>query len=196
MSAILFMDTETTGLSLLDDIWEFGAIRREGDGTETEHHLFIQHDPDGCRQLSESFLADHNRRFPKSGCASWHESVYSRMDAAHYIHGLVSDRPHIVGAVPNFDTERLALLLERHGCRWGGHYHLIDAENLAVGYLAGFAQHGHAEGITDLITPPWDSDDLSRAIGVEPAGEGERHTAMGDARWVMRIYDAVMGGAR
>ena len=28
---LVFMDTETTGLSLADDIWEFAAIRREGD---------------------------------------------------------------------------------------------------------------------------------------------------------------------
>ena len=26
---LVFMDTETTGLSLADDIWEFAAIRRE-----------------------------------------------------------------------------------------------------------------------------------------------------------------------
>lgn len=25
--------------------------------------------------------------------------------------------------------------------------------------------------------------------------EGDRHTALGDARWAMRIYDAVMGAS-
>lgn len=42
---------------------------------------------------------------------------------------------------------------------------------------------------------PWRSDELSRLIGVEPPGEAERHTALGDARWAARAWDAVMGGA-
>jgi hypothetical protein len=33
------------------------------------------------------------------------------------------------------------------------------------------------------------------ALGVESASEDERHTAMGDVRWVMRMYDAIMGSA-
>jgi hypothetical protein len=34
---------------------------------------------------------------------------------------------------------------------------------------------------------------LSFAVGVEPPRVGERHTAMGDARWAMRLYDAITG---
>jgi hypothetical protein len=59
----------------------------------------------------------------------------------------------------------------------------VDVENLAVGYLA---------GIGSVFTPPWNSDRLSEALGLEPVDESERHTALGDARWAMRIYDAVM----
>lgn len=36
--------------------------------------------------------------------------------------------------------------------------------------------------------------DLARAVGVEPPTD-ERHTAMGDARWAMAVYDAITGGA-
>jgi hypothetical protein len=103
---------------------------------------------------------------------------------------LFQDQPHVVGAVPNFDTERLALLLRRHGYEPGWHYHLIDVENLAVGYA-----YGQAAGLGELeIGLPWDSDELSRLVGVEPPGEGELHTALGDARWAMRLYDAIVGG--
>ncbi|HTE66667.1 MAG TPA: hypothetical protein VK736_10485, partial [Candidatus Binatia bacterium] len=77
------------------------------------------------------------------------------------------------------------------------HYHLIDVEALAVGWLSGLrSETTLATGAYAGFVPslPWDSDDLSRACGVEPASEAERHTALGDARWAMRLYDAIVGG--
>src|SRR4051794_7266349 len=100
MSALVFMDTETTGLSLEDDIWEFAAIRREEDGTEVALHLFIQHDPEKCMRLPEPFASDHHARFGKEGSVK-------PASAAAAIATMFVDRPHVVGAVPNFDTERL-----------------------------------------------------------------------------------------
>jgi hypothetical protein len=107
---------------------------------------------------------------------------------------------HVVGAVPSFDTHVLDGLLRGHGLIPAWHYHLIDVEVLAVGYLAGRGvkigstvvdKHGN----TRLRTPPYSSDELTEALGVESAAEHERHTAMGDVRWVMRMYDAIMGSA-
>jgi hypothetical protein len=185
VTTLIFMDTETTGLSLDDDIWEFAAIRREADGTETEHHLFIEHDRSKCAELPDSFLADHRARWDESGAVS-------QLSAANYIHDLALDRPHIVGAVPNFDTERLAKLLARFGKTWSGHYHLIDVENLAVGYLHGLTTvPGYGSGAH--LPLPWDSDAISRACGVEPPTD-KRHTAMGDAKWARALYDAVTHG--
>lgn len=186
---LIFLDTETTGLSLNDDIWEFAAIRRETDGTETEHHYFIEHEITKCRRLPESFLADHEKRFPATHNGKWHPDVIPTWKFAQHVQDLTADRPHIVGAVPNFDTERLAKLLRSFDIEPGWHYHLIDVENLAVGYLAA------TPDLRGLVSLPWDSDEISRAVGVEPPGEGERHTAMGDARWAMRLYDAITGGA-
>ena len=185
MSATLvFMDTETTGLSIDDDIWEFAAIRRDPDGYEAEFHIFIEHDRKRCANLPLAFRDDHYARYRDHG-------QYTRSQAASYIADIFRNgKPHVVGAVPNFDTERIARLLTAEARPIGWHYHLIDVENLAVGYLAG-AQSVHRS--TDIITPPWKSDDLAAALGVTIT-EDERHTAMGDARWAMRIYDAVMTG--
>ena len=80
------------------------------------------------------------------------------------------------------------------------HYHLIDTEALAVGYLHGINSHGHssvtcAENcIDDNMLPglPWKSDDLSAALGIT-VSEEDRHTALGDAKWARAIYDAVTG---
>jgi hypothetical protein len=56
----------------------------------------------------------------------------------------------------------------------------------------------HPPGEDDVDPPslPWDSDALSRLCGVDPPGEVERHTALGDARWAMRLYDAIVGAPR
>lgn len=187
IAPLVFMDTETTGLSLDDDIWEFAGIRRHPDGREIELHLFIDHDREKCARLPEAFYADHRHRYRHVDSVP--QEVAARKISRFLAPDAEEGRAHIVGAVPNFDTERLALLLDEHGYPTGWHYHLVDVENLAVGWLAGQADanNGH-------LTPalPWDSDEISRAVGVEPPTD-ERHTAMGDARWARAIYDRVMG---
>jgi hypothetical protein len=94
---------------------------------------------------------------------------------------------HLVGAVPNFDTEVFDPLLRAHGLAPAWYYHLQDVETLAVGYLL-----GQGKPAPEL---PWKSDELMAEIGVEPPAEDERHTALGDARWAKRAYDVIMGGA-
>ena len=81
------------------------------------------------------------------------------------------------------------------------HYHLIDVEALAVGYLAGRGwplDHwgdpgGETARMFDPRNLPWKSDDLSAALGIRITDD-DRHTALGDARWARAIYDAVMNG--
>lgn len=187
---IVALDCETTGLDpVMDDIWEFAGIRREVDGTERELHLFIEHDVERCALLPPSFRADHGRRWPGDPGL-----VTPLPDAAFLIDTLLRGDPgtppaHIVGAVPNFDTERLSLFLRNYGESKPGpdwrdpwHYHLVDIENLAVGWLRG--------QFPDIpLDPPWDSDLLSQAVGVPVE---DRHQAMADARWALAIYDRVM----
>jgi DNA polymerase III epsilon subunit-like protein len=173
MTALVFMDTETTGLALTDDIWEFAGIRREEDGSQTELHLFIEHDVTKCHNLPPSFHADHGARWDQG-------KAVSPGRAAHDIGDFMAGA-HIVGAVPNFDTERISLLLRRLGYKPQWHYHLIDVENLAVGFLARAGTK---------VSLPWDSDELSTKLGIDPPTDA-RHTAMGDALWAMAIYDRV-----
>lgn len=190
---LVFLDTETTGLSLDDDVWEIAAIKRifdaDGNVQERELHLFLEHDPAKCSNLPERFLKDHMRRFPAmTHSGRWSGEVVPRETAAVVVQRF-TDGAHIVGAVPNFDTERLAKLIRDHGKSWqppAWHYHLIDVENLALGWLA-------AKGIAFPL--PWRSDDLAALCGIPPVDEADRHTAMGDARWVRDWYDAIMGDA-
>jgi len=196
MSAPLaFIDTETDGVHPDRKVWEVAIIRREPDtdtspGKQTEWSTFVEidlstADPFGLRvgrfydrHPLGLHLATGRSKVP--GTVMPRDEVATKV--AQLTHGA-----HLVGAVPNFDAEVLAPLLRSHGLTPAWHYHLVDVENLAVGWLAGQGKP---------VSPPWSSTELTEAAGVEPAAEEERHTALGDARWAMRLYDAIIGGSR
>ena len=94
---------------------------------------------------------------------------------------------HLIGAVPNFDAEVLGNRMRANSICPSWHYHLQDFETLIVGYLCGQGKSAPPF--------PWKSDELSRLVGVEPPGDDDRHTALGDARWVLRAWDAITGDA-
>ncbi|MFD3594386.1 hypothetical protein ACFWU5_16805 [Nocardia sp. NPDC058640] len=219
---IVFLDTETDGLHPGRKVWEVAMIRRD-DAGERAIQFFVDIDLD----TADPFGLKVGRFYDRHPVGQWLSrpgdlSPYT-LDrplpgddglnmvlpylaaelVARWTHGA-----HIVGAVPNFDTEVLGNLLRENGLTPNWHYHLIDVENLAVGYLAGLRASGRLdtpdgeESLEDkalrldrlaAIAPPWKSDNLSRLLDVEPPSEAERHTAMGDACWAMRLYDKITG---
>lgn len=199
MTALCFIDTETTGVHPNRQVWEIAMIRREEGIEDRELSFFVdvdlsEADPFGL-SVGRFYERHPHGQFLSSQSAP--KRAVSRAQAAERVatwtHGA-----HLVGAVPNFDAETLAPLLRAHGMIPAWHYHLIDVEALAVGFLAGLAAAPIQiieTGRPQPVALPWNSDDLSRACGVEPASEEERHTALGDARWAMRLYDAIVDPA-
>jgi hypothetical protein len=196
-SPLCFLDTETTGVHPGRLAWEFAAIRREPNGDQTEHHMFIEielddADPFGLRvgRFYERhpvgrYLSGLDEKDPTdptilTGPAS-RPPLLSPYAAAQRI-ARITHGAHIVGAVPNFDTETLAALLRNQGLTPAWHYHVICVETLIVGQLA-------ARG--ESVAPPWSSNDLSTKMGVV-VEKCDRHTALGDAQWARDLYDAVM----
>lgn len=203
MTPICFADTETDGVHPGRKPWEIALIRRDEHG-EREVSFFVDID----LSTADSFGLRVGRFYDRhpwgrviagldngDPVASWADPNFkTQLDAARLVaqwtHGT-----HLVGAVPNFDAEVFDRLLRAHGLCPGWHYHLIDVEALAVGYAAGAGKEVvYADGSRGPLRPPWKSDSLMQVIGVESPTEEERHTALGDARWAMRAYDAVMGG--
>lgn len=207
---IVFLDTETDGVHPDREVWEIAMIRRD-DAGQRETAFFVDidlstADPFGLKV--GRFYERHPLGMHLSGADPGEEPYTSEtfgsrpdgyhgrrraaLEVARWTHGA-----HIIGAVPNFDTEVLANLLRDNGLTPSWHYHLIDIEALAAGSVAGRWAQGRSDGNPSEPGPfdfglPWKSDDLSRACGVEPPSEEERHTALGDARWAMRLYDAVI----
>ena len=195
MSGLAFIDTETTGLDpVLNPIWDIAVILPDGPH-EGEHCWQVRlpldlpvvgddDEPPSVPYMTEWVLEN-------TGFRDRYADPSVVMDnpgrAIERFAELVDGR-HLVGAVPSFDEERLrAMYMEHVGVttRMPWHYHLIDVEALAVGFCA-------ARGY--FLDLPWDSQELGASLGVDPTPESERHTALGDARWARRMYEAVAAG--
>ena len=195
---LAFVDLETTALDRdLLQVWEVALII-----DETEH---VWHLP-----------VDRSRADPKSLEMNGFVERYNNWDTP------AEDRPFLlaefaqefarltrgltlVGANPAFDERALWKLLRENGECPLWHYRSICVSALAAGWLAGVrhdaaelpsgepsdAQMEHEVNV-GIATPPWNSNDLSRAVGVDP-DDFDRHTALGDAKWARAVYEAVMG---
>ena len=198
MTRLVALDTETTGLDPdTEDVFEVAAV----DLASGHEDVWRVPPRDEVVAAMHPKAAEVNQYHYRTSVAGW---VWDDVDDALDDIFLWLDGAHIVGAVPDFDARHLASLFRRFGMeppRW--HYHLIDVEAMAVGWLHGCAAGisresgdevvGVAPSVVDDL--PWRSDDLSRWCGVEPPSDDERHTALGDARWVARLYRHLTGGA-
>lgn len=183
--SVCFVDCETTGLDPdRHEIWEVGLIADEGtaNGGWTERRWLLPVDLGRADPIALRIGGFHERHpqgddyEPVSGQLSRGESDAVGPFAQAFAR--LTRGAHLVGAVVSFDEERLRRLLRANGACPEWHYHLVDVEALAAGKLG--------------IRPPWNSETLSLAVGVDPA-EFARHAALGDARWAKAIYEAVIG---
>lgn len=197
---VAFVDTETTGLDPeTDHVWEIAVI------VDGEEHVWQQQLPGldfpdfgpDWSVVSDWVLENTRIKQDYNHIAAYDPSVSIDMFV-----NLVRGR-HIVGACPWFDSERLHRVSLAHNesrdLPW--HYHLIDVENLAIGYLTGLREgmilEGYPQDVADRDAPvpglPWSSTELSLALDVDPAQFEPKHSALADARWAKALYEAIMG---
>lgn len=182
---VCFIDTETLGLDAdVHPIWEVALI--DPDGQERTWQVRVTpRDIDLAHPIALE-IGRFAERYDETDAV---DPMLFCIEFEDLTRGC-----HLAGAVVSFDEERLRRMFWREGIKVGWHYHLIDVEALAVGWL-----RGYTDGQEERDEPyplPWKSDNLSREIGVEPPSEEERHTALGDARWAKRIYEKVMSDGR
>ena len=175
---VVFVDTETLGLDPdIHPIWEIGLILPDGE----EHEWKV-------RCTDREIALAHPKALEIGRFHERYRGAGSRASVAYALFHAIPPGAHLCGAVVSFDEERLRRLMWAEGLAPRWHYHLIDVETLAAGYL--HWRDLRADGFPPL-TLPWDSEEISRRVGVEP-DRFDRHTALGDARWAKAIYEAVV----
>lgn len=189
IATCVFLDTETTSLNESRRPWNIGLITRKPDGTETEEEIIIGEmdlslaDP---RALEIGHFWDRHPIFgdDRPGDHVW---IIDDEEAAacwliERIAPTKSGNVHIIGCVPSFDVQTLTAMMHRQGLCWPAHYHIIDAEAVAIGALA-------ARGIRTPL--PYTGEWLTEQLGLDTSKyEAGKHTALGDARWARDLYDA------
>lgn len=207
---IAFVDTETTSLHpTLRRAWEIGIIRRTPDGETTETLLQVSDvslkDADSTALRIGGFYDRYGRFLPGYKPANPYVGELELVELPEPVQWVTSEQAAgiverelagavVVGANPQFDTTTLEPLLRLHHLAPPWHYRPVCIEAVAYGYLVGLARGRDAE--LPGIPVPWKSDHLGQLLGVEAASDEDRHTALGDARWVMRMWDEMTGGAR
>lgn len=194
-----FVDTETTGLHPdLHEVWEFAAIKRDAEGIVSRLWFmlplerFENADPFALnigkfweryksRGTWEEFQIDNfgvatseKAPLPTNGEYVDDPWVAARM-IREFLHETV-----LVGNVISFDAERIGKFLRKWEQVPTWHYHILDIEPMIYGF---------AKAMGKTFSVPYKSSELTEWLEVpEPDGEN-RHTAMGDALWVMAQWD-------
>lgn len=183
MPNLVFLDTETTSLRPDRRAWEIATILRKPGEPDVEQSWFVEEaDLDlGNADLMSLKIGRYFDRHPEAragkdtmphAATRWEAGVLPEVEA-------ITRGAIIVGAVPNFDTEVLGRRMRKNGLCPSWHYHLVDVETLAAG--------------DKKLSPPWGFDGILAAYGLV-YDEADRHTALGDARMVRDLYDAILGG--
>ncbi|WP_102145674.1 hypothetical protein [Mycobacterium hubeiense] len=182
MRPVVFLDTETTRKDRDRRPWEIAMIRRDESG-EQELTIFIDTADLDLDNADPEALAvgGFHRRHPQCGAPlNPGARLCSGAEAAVLVWQWTK-KARVYGVVPSFDTECLDELLHRHELEWGWHFQPWDIAVLATGYLLG-----------RQLPLQRCAEATSLQCGVTPPTPEQRHTAMGDARWVARWYDHLM----
>ncbi len=195
MTKIVFADVETTGTDpARHHLWELALIVREvkidpattaDTWTDTEYLWQIRPDLTTADPMALKIGGFYRRceiYDRPVGSALYLVDADTKLDdamAATYVARQAAellDGATLAAANVAFDRDFIAAFLRASGQALACDYHLLEMESYAAGAL-GWA-------------PPWKLDRLLAHAGVEVKAE-DRHSALGDARAIRDLYDAV-----
>jgi DNA polymerase III epsilon subunit-like protein len=187
---IAFVDCETTSLRPDRRAWEIAVIlRRPGQPDHERSWLVSVEDLDLGNADPQSlriggFYDRHPELNPHARPAQSGIFPGSNLQPESTVLRTVESLTRnavIYGSNPAFDMDVLDRRMRAHGLLPSWHYRGECVATAAKWWLRG----------RGLPVPESEkSDDLSRAVGVDPA-VFDRHTALGDCQWVQAMFDAI-----
>jgi hypothetical protein len=173
---LAFVDCETLGLDpQLHPVWELAVIT----GGE-EHHWFVEVTEVDIA-MAEQVALDLN-------------GFHDRYDPTVALHpgelvnelGRLLDGKVIVGANPHFDLLRIGQWFAAFGAPDPWHYRPVCIESVLYGVELGWK--AGADVHPGPVDVPWRASELYERVTGLTADEAELHTALGDARFVERLW--------
>ena len=198
MTALAFVDTETTGLDPdRHEIWEVGLILQpdhtKPDDCEEFHWFLPIYKYSNADPVALDIGKFHTRypHSPLTFTSTEEEWIDSRLALESFARDFtqLTWGATLIGAVPSFDEERLRKLVQSQGFPYKWHYHLLDIESVMLGYIMGKAKEWL---IPESALPgiPFKHELLLELLGVT-FDEESKHTALGDARNVKACWDLI-----
>lgn len=172
---VCMIDSETTGLGPDRQIWEFAVV------AEGFEQVWVVTDVDmrGADPKSLAMNGFYERHDTTQGISAGSVRYSSEEHVAGELWEMLNGCT-VVAAIPEFDLVPLAAMLRRHGLEPSWHYRTRCAEALTVGYLG---------------TDPGGLIQCMAALEIDYP-EADRHSALGDARAVARIWAEIGPGGR
>lgn len=183
MTALAFVDTETTGLLPHHEVWEVGMVLRSdvmGDCHDYEYVWQLPVEIERADPKALEINRYHERR--------WHADRFTRLDKfAMEFTALTKGAVLVVNNVA-FDVPLLDRMLRNQTYVPLWHYHPQDMQSLMAGYLQGLAVVSQTDWLAPG-PPPWSGSALAKQFVDTPPED--LHTALGDARWMRDVWDCV-----
>lgn len=164
-------------------VWEVAFIRVDGNQPfgDQRMSMFVRVDPDQrdewLPKLPQEFQDDYRSRYVS-------DRVFTPEDVVNLVARASEGRALVCGSNPGIDMrwmERMALNAGHTESPFKWHYCPENIPTLARGWLNG-------KGI--FPAPPWGSEFISQACGVDPT-QFARHTALGDCEWTYALWKKV-----